>query len=155
MTVTVTFTGDVSSVLAEIQQFIGGSAPAALLPGTRDPDVLPPPPPVELTPKRGRGRPPKAADTAPEPPEAPQEAPAEEPAPKPAPKPAAAPAPAPAAAGTLAKGDVAKVLMQVVKTHGVEECSKLCREFGAPNLSEIDPAKWPALVAAAQARLEG
>jgi hypothetical protein len=99
-------------------------------------------------PKRGRGRPPKAAPVA-----ASAEFPSEEPEAPAAPL-APAPTPPPAAdAGELTMVEVRKALIEVVKEKGKEACGALCRAHGGPNLSAIDPKQYPALHAAAIALL--
>jgi hypothetical protein len=124
-------------------------------------------------PKRGRGRPPKAAPVA-----ASAEFPSEDVDVKPDPVVAAAAAagiaqmretpavnaigtgkPEPGAtfigttAGGLTMVEVRKALIEVVKEKGKEACGALCRAHGGPNLSAIDPKQYPALHAAAIALL--
>lgn len=150
MTVTVTFAGDVPTILSEMRDFLGAvandSQPAPAMPA-----------PVELTPKPAarRGRPPKAAETAPEPPESPQETSTPEPEPTPVQKPAAAPAPAPAAAtgDAVDVAEVRKALIAVVQKIGKAECAALCQKHGGANLTALDPKVYPALLADARAML--
>jgi hypothetical protein len=85
-------------------------------------------------PKRGRGRPPKAA--------APVEAPVAE-----APVAETAPAAEPPPVTEITKQMLQNTLIGVVKKHGRDECGKLCRAHGGPNLSALDPAVYPALYA--------
>jgi hypothetical protein len=129
--------------------------------------------PAPEAPKRGRGRPPKAAPVA-----ASAEFPSEDVDVKPDPVVAAAAAagiaqmretpavnaigtgkPEPGAtfigttAGGLTMVEVRKALIEVVKEKGKEACGALCRAHGGPNLSAIDPKQYPALHAAAIALL--
>lgn len=88
-------------------------------------------------PKRGRGRPPKAA--------APVEAPV--PTTTEAPVAETAPAAEPPPVTEITKQMLQNTLIGVVKKHGRDECGKLCRAHGGPNLSALDPAVYPALYA--------
>lgn len=97
--------------------------------------------------KPRRGRPAKTAEL-PEPPAAPSAEP--EVLDMPAAPQVAAAAPATA---TYERKDVQKLLVAVVQKHGVAACSEICLAHGAPNLSGLDPAVYPDVVAAANAKL--
>ena len=144
MTVTVTFAGDVPTILSEMRDFLGAVAndshPAPAMPAPVEPTTKP---------AARRGRPPKAAEAAPEPPESPQEAPAPEPEPTPAP-----PAAEPPAAASVDVAEVRKALIAVVQKIGKAECAALCQKHGGANLTALDPAVYPALLADARAMLE-
>jgi hypothetical protein len=111
------------------------------------PNVQTAPAPAAPAAVRGPGRPKKTAE--PDAPTATPAVPVE--APAAAPPPSAAPA---AEAPTLSKGDVQKVLIEVVKQHGAEACGALCRKYGGPNLSSLKVEVWPALLTDAQALLD-
>ena len=150
MTVTVTFTGDVPTILSEMRGFLGAVANE----NTSQPASVSEP--VELVPRR-RGRPATAVtEAAPEPPESPHETSTPEPEPTPAPAPTAKPAPAPAAAegGAVDVADVRKALIAVVQKIGKAECLALCQKYGGQNLTAIDASKHAALLADARAMLE-
>ena len=99
-------------------------------------------------PKRGPGRPPKNPEPA-----APDAAPAADARIEVAAVQPVAPAPA-AAASTVSKSDVQTVLIQVVQRISKAACTELCLKYGAPNISALDPAVYPALLADAKAALE-
>ena len=149
MTVTVTFAGDVPTILSEMRDFLGAVAndshPAPAMPA-----------PVEQTPKPAarRGRPPKAAEAAPEPPESPQEPTSPEPEPTPAPPAAEPPAAEPPAAASVDVAEVRKALIAVVQKIGKAECAALCQKHGGANLTALDPSVYPALLADARKMLE-
>lgn len=142
MTITVTITGDVPTILSEMRSFLGAVA---------NENVSHPAPAAEPTPKPAarRGRPPKAAETAPEPPESPQETSTQEPEPTPAPPAVEAPA-----AASVDVAEVRKALIAVVQKIGKAECAALCQKHGGANLTALDPAVYPALLADARAMLE-
>lgn len=54
---------------------------------------------------------------------------------------------------TYERKDVQKLLVAVVQKHGVAACSEICLAHGAPNLSGLDPAVYPDVVAAANKKL--
>ena len=99
-------------------------------------------------PKRGRGRPPgKKVEPEVEAPAA-EEAPAvQSAAAKVAARIAAVSAEAKPAAAEITKQMVQNTLIEVVKKHGRDECGKLCRAHGGPNLSALDPSVYPAIYA--------
>lgn len=152
MTVTVTFTGDVPTILFEMRGFLDSlsAAPATDRPRESANEV------ASEAPRR-RGRPPKAAaEHVPEPPESPAETTAPEPEPTPAPEPEPTPAPEPEAAPVAASVDqatVRKVLIDVVKRLGRDACGELCRKHGGPNLSALAEDVYPAIYADAQKML--
>lgn len=145
MTVTVTFTGDVPTILFEMRGFLDSlsAAPAAERP--REPASEP----ASEAPKR-RGRPPKAAaEPAVEPPESPAETSEPEPEPMPAPKAEAA-----SATASVDQATVRKALIDVVKKLGRDACGELCRKHGGPNLSALAEDVYPAIYADAQKMLQ-
>jgi hypothetical protein len=118
----------------------------------------------EEAPKAGR-RKNKAADAAP-PAEEPA-APVEEPQPdvveptasevwedQPAPEPEPEPAPAPAAEPLTLEGMKDK-LNAFAKIHGIAATRKNIHAFGVTHLTELDPTRWPELVAKLQAENGG
>lgn len=144
MTVTVTFTGDVPTILFEMRGFLDSlsAAPATDRPRESANEV------ASEAPRR-RGRPPKAAaEHVPEPPESPAETTAPEPEPTPAPEPEAAPV-----AASVDQATVRKVLIDVVKRFGRDACGELCRKHGGPNLSALAEDVYPAIYADAQKML--
>lgn len=96
--------------------------------------------PDDDQPKRGRGRPRKVEPTATS-----DEFPAEVEAPV-----APAPAPVAPASATVDAAMLRPVLIEVVKVHGRDKCGELCRKYGGPNLSALDPKVYPALYAEAK-----
>lgn len=99
----------------------------------------------DAAPKRGPGRPPKNPESVAQDASPVTAAPAE--------TPAAAPAAA-AGASIVSKSDVQTVLIQVVQRVSKAACRELCLKYGAPNLSALDTAVYPALLADAKAALE-
>jgi hypothetical protein len=95
--------------------------------------------------RRGPGRPRKTAEAAAAAPEAPVASPEPEAAPTVAPVAPTSPAAPPEAPEGLSKGDVQRVLIEVVKRLGRDACGSLCQAHGGPNLSSLDPSVWPAL----------
>ena len=93
-------------------------------------------------PKRGRGRPPKAAAPVEAPVAAPVEVEGQYEVPVVASKAAESPP-----VTEITKQMLQNTLIGVVKKHGRDECGKLCRAHGGPNLSALDPAVYPALYA--------
>jgi hypothetical protein len=96
--------------------------------------------PITVPPRRGR--PPKAAAPVETPVAAPVEVEGQYEVPVVAPK-AAEPPPV----TEITKQMLQNTLIGVVKKHGRDECGKLCRAHGGPNLSALDPAVYPALYA--------
>lgn len=124
MTITLTVTADSASELHTALANLAG----ALVPATQERPVVRE---ADDTPRRGRGRPPKAESTI-EPPVAPPEQ-----------------------APTMDRATVQKKLIEVVQKVGKDACGALCRAHGGPNLSALDPGVYDALYADAVKLLEG
>jgi hypothetical protein len=132
--VSITFSGD--TIEAALAAAASALNVTLLAPAAATAEV-----PAEAAPARTRGRPRKeAAETAP--------------------APAAAPAPAPAAAGGVEKKDAIQKLVTLINANdalgrnGKQVCTDLCNKFGGKNISQIDPSKYGAVVAAVDEALE-
>jgi hypothetical protein len=68
-------------------------------------------------------------------------------------EPSSTPAPAPSASELSFETDVTPVVLAVVQTKGKPVVEEILSQFGVARASQLDPARWPELVAALKDQL--
>jgi hypothetical protein len=68
-------------------------------------------------------------------------------------EPSTTPAPAPSASELSFETDVTPVVLAVVQTKGKPAVEEILSQFGVARASQLDPARWPELVAALKDQL--